>query len=754
MNFILIMMLLGYLYRRFFGSLMPRGTLNCGLAGFSAYEGKTVDETKMRMLLLLNQTRGNHATGVYGNQLFKKAEEAKKFIQHPGFNTAVVGAKVVVGHTRAATSGNHDERNNAHPFSLFHTHEGMKKFLHGTHNGGIFPNHIAPLAEKYNLKIPEVDSKLIFEILMTAGYDWDVLGEIEANMAIAFIHEGNLHLYRRNNRPLYIGESDEGVYYSSLETSLLQIGCRGVTDVQPWTMFKFVDGLVDRIWHPKKPTVVSLPEDASTSKAENLANIPSAEREELKRYNKNTIGFKDEYRNGKKKETEEASPKGSRKGTSYGGCISRIKPTSDASITALIHSLSDEALELIDIHEIDMPDQINELRKEHDSEEAILSLNLVTEETKSSKIPQMLVWVDGREDVNSISLDNGLVVLKIPEELVDKPLTIKMADPFTEYDKTEKEQKYNWYATDITVPKGRILEVILTLPFLVGVDRDGDESESGSSSTDGKNTTDDNKQSISESNGKDSDSEVGSNKYQGAYGNEGLEETLDALRGSEDNTEAVPIDELGYDSVTVRVSPDAQEEKGIPLYVNGAPLYANPSSLPIWVVDGYETMGHFIQGSSHPLARILRDFGGPQKYGRDGNVLPLYILQRISIAVKRFLGGEMAKAKINKMKTAEHTFLGSGDLKLKYAGNKSWVQMDTDDYVSTIKTKISEAAERMQYMGEEIDAAREITSGIGPTHEELKDSLIAAQAVIQKMYNEEEMNRAVLQDSIENVLTF
>ena len=61
---------------------------------------------------------------------------------------------------------------------------------------------------------------------------------------------------------------------------------------------------------------------------------------------------------------------------------------------------------------------------------------------------------------------------------------------------------------------------------------------------------------------------------------------------------------------------------------------------------------------------------------------------------------------------------------------------------------------QLQHMGEELDACKGMTSSIGQTPEELKDSLIAMQNVVQAMYNEEEINRASLKDSIENVLVF
>ncbi|MCK4822810.1 hypothetical protein KA005_44015, partial [bacterium] len=403
-------------------------------------------------------------------------------------------------------------------------------------------------------------------------------------------------------------------------------------------------------------------------------------------------------------------------------------------------------LELIDVHRIDLSEEVEELRKEHDSDESILAINLVSEEANSSKIPQLLVWVAGHEDINSISLDNGLVILKIPEKLVDKPLDIRMADPFTEYDAQSKENKYNWYATNIIVPKGRILEVILTLPFLGSLDR---EDNAGINSID---IIDDEAPSsnvdLSQSNipfRENSGGFISSSKSKGAFADAEVEEVMDALRGSEDNTPVIPINSSRYSEATVHVSEDGKKT---------TPVYVNKRQVPIWVVDGFENLGKFIQGSSHPIAVILKGFGGPQEYGPKGNTLPLHVSQIASPTLNRFLGNEIAKANLHKVETRDHIFLGSGNLKLKYAGNESWVQMDTDNYVSTIKTRIGESAERMQYMGEELDAAKKLSSEIGLSPEELRTGLIAAMNVIQNIYNEEEINRTSLKDSIENVMVF
>ena len=99
MKIILIMMLLGYLFDRLFG-VIPRGTLNCGLAGFSGYKGKSVDVTKMRMLLLLNQSTEAHSSSYRAKGSTTSKPRLSSFITISGRSIAFCCAENPMGLAR------------------------------------------------------------------------------------------------------------------------------------------------------------------------------------------------------------------------------------------------------------------------------------------------------------------------------------------------------------------------------------------------------------------------------------------------------------------------------------------------------------------------------------------------------------------------------------------------------------------------------------------------------------------------------
>jgi glutamine phosphoribosylpyrophosphate amidotransferase len=103
----------------------------CGICGFSG--PRAVDKTKMRWLLVENQSRGTDSTGVYGNHLFKDNVMAKVFIQSYDFNRAIQGAHTVIGHTRLGTYGA-KTKENSHPF-IYSAGDDDKWAIVGAHNG-------------------------------------------------------------------------------------------------------------------------------------------------------------------------------------------------------------------------------------------------------------------------------------------------------------------------------------------------------------------------------------------------------------------------------------------------------------------------------------------------------------------------------------------------------------------------------------------------------------------------------------------
>lgn len=209
----------------------------CGLAGFSGF--MPADPNKMRILLMENQERGSHSTGIYGKKLMRKAEPAKEFVKDPNFSF-IAKSHIVVAHTRYST-GAAKTKENAHPF--VHRVQNGKSLVDniiGTHNGWVVNEY--EMEEKVEgFKRASVDSNSIYTlmnmidtmapkqkkaVLKNLGIDSElkVFSLFEGAMALAFIKNNRLYLYRRDSRPLFIGVAKEGIYYSSLKDSLERIG--------------------------------------------------------------------------------------------------------------------------------------------------------------------------------------------------------------------------------------------------------------------------------------------------------------------------------------------------------------------------------------------------------------------------------------------------------------------------------------------------------------------------------------------------
>lgn len=212
----------------------------CGLVGYSSK--KNFNKDKINLLMVWNSfERGKDSTGIYSpkNNLIKEADPATKFLINKPFEED----NFLIAHVRAKTIGVNVAKN-AHPFM-----EGNYVLAHN----GTLKNHWA-LLRKNDLLFAthDVDSHVICSII-NKERNFNVLSEIEGAAAF-LIHDKEkpdvLYVFRNNERPLFKGLLDGGMYISSLKEPLELIGCKVIKEFKENYLYTIKEGMIQGT--PKK----------------------------------------------------------------------------------------------------------------------------------------------------------------------------------------------------------------------------------------------------------------------------------------------------------------------------------------------------------------------------------------------------------------------------------------------------------------------------------------------------------------------
>lgn len=238
----------------------------CGITGFIGKSKANPD--LLKILMLYNQERGEDSAGMFQNELLSRM--MGKASDNLLLQYNVEPSEYFIGHTRKASFGSSKNIDNAHPFQFGR--------IVGAHNGTLTNTYA--LEKKYDIN-EDIDSKVIFKRLSTGNLD--VLSDFNGAAAIIYynIDEKCMYVFRNSERPLFRGKRDEGMYISSIESSLKCIGCTNIKEFQEDYLYKIEKGEIKETKKIKRNPIVYASSQTSMfehNKSSHYANTTSTDR--------------------------------------------------------------------------------------------------------------------------------------------------------------------------------------------------------------------------------------------------------------------------------------------------------------------------------------------------------------------------------------------------------------------------------------------------------------------------------------------
>jgi len=250
----------------------------CGLVSFLAKKDQEVNINRFKLIFKSIESRGDQSVGMASDTKFnKEIGDVSNFMTKSDFSV-FSEAKILLAHNRRPSVGTVKTISATQPV-LFEGAEWDTDGITLAHNGTITNADI--VAKKYNLAfdVNETDSQILTRLINKLGYS--VLNELIGTATIIWfydIYPETMYVYKsklNDDRPLFVMETDEGLYFSSTEESL-EIASNtldeysSIADIEYNHVYCYKNGIFDnknKIVHPDR-TVKKYPNyGAGTKKA-------------------------------------------------------------------------------------------------------------------------------------------------------------------------------------------------------------------------------------------------------------------------------------------------------------------------------------------------------------------------------------------------------------------------------------------------------------------------------------------------------
>lgn len=204
----------------------------CGIVGFIGKDNFSVSDIKM--LMIYNETRGGDGCGIYNEGKITKENKSGIDTLH---NMVIQPEKLFMGHMRKATFPSYKKEKHTHPL--------QSENIIGIHNGTL--SFVSDLAKEVGIK--PLDYDIDSEVLVAAiAKDVTLLRKIKGSASILYVDTtmpNRLYAFRKNDdRPLFRGNKEEGMYISSIEQSLMMIGCKEIKSFKTEYLYVIEDGKI------------------------------------------------------------------------------------------------------------------------------------------------------------------------------------------------------------------------------------------------------------------------------------------------------------------------------------------------------------------------------------------------------------------------------------------------------------------------------------------------------------------------------